>query len=85
MNRKAWPSLSTVSAIEGCNPGSLRPLAYVLDADALNTIFETQSNGNPRTGGCRVGIYNGEYLTVTPLDRPHRVSTHGQTNGHGDW
>lgn len=67
-----------VSAVEGRDPSSLQPLAYVLDPDALDTIFETRSNGKPRTGGslsfvysnCRVTIDNGEYLTLELLETP---------------
>lgn len=67
-----------VSAVEGRKPCSLRPLAYVLDTDALNALFEHRSSGQPRMGGClsfvysdcRVSIDNGEYLTIEPLTRP---------------
>ncbi|WP_228546396.1 HalOD1 output domain-containing protein [Halegenticoccus tardaugens] len=80
-----------VSAVEGREPCSLRPLAYVLDTDALDTLFESRSNGQPRTGGClsfiycgcRVSIDNGEYLTIEPLEKPPRASTDGQSHGSG--
>ncbi|WP_336021843.1 HalOD1 output domain-containing protein [Halobellus salinisoli] len=67
-----------VSAVEGREPCSLRPLACVLDTDALDALFESRANGQPRTGGClsfvysgcRVSIDNGEYLTLQPLESP---------------
>ncbi|WP_254544880.1 HalOD1 output domain-containing protein [Halomarina pelagica] len=67
-----------VSAVEGRELGSLRPLGYVLNPNALDALFEPQSNGQPRTGGClsfiycgcRVSIDNGEYLTIEPLENP---------------
>lgn len=65
-----------VSAVEGREPTSLRPLADVLDPDALDSLFGAQHDGAPRQGGrlsfvyskCRVTIDNGEYLTLDPLD-----------------
>ena len=80
-----------VSAVEGREPGSLRPLAYVLDPDALDALFESRSNGQPRTGGClsfvysgcRVSIDNGEYLSIEPLESVRRVSTDGGAYGNG--
>jgi hypothetical protein len=66
----------SVSAVVGQDPLSLHPLERVLDTDALDALFDHRSNGDPRTGGrlsfvyaeCRVTVYNGEYLTVDPLD-----------------
>ena len=80
-----------VSAVEGQEPCSLRPLAYVLDPDALDALFESRFNGQPRTGGClsfvysgcRVSIDNGEYLSIEPLESVRRVSTDGQSSGNG--
>lgn len=65
-----------VSAVEGREPGSLRPLAEVLDSDALDTLFGPRGDGTPRPGGrltfvysnCRVTVDNGEYLTLHPVD-----------------
>lgn len=79
-----------VSAVEGQKPGSLRPLASVIDPDALDALFETRANGRPRTGGslsfiysgCRVSIDNGEYLTIEPLERLQRPSADGQVPGN---
>ena len=78
-----------VSAVEGRESGSLRPLSDVLDPDALDTLFEPRSNGRPRTGGqlsfiysdCVVTIDNGEYLSLDLLetaryDRQKRKSRH---------
>ncbi|MUV56866.1 hypothetical protein GJ632_05395 [Halogeometricum sp. CBA1124] len=72
-----------VSAVEGREPCSLRPLAYVFDTDALDALFEFRSTGDPRTGGClsfvysdcRVSIDDGEYLSVEPLESLRRAST----------
>lgn len=77
-----------VSAVEGRKPESLPPLAYVLDPDALDALFESRSNGQPRTGGrlsfvysgCRVSIDNGEYLSIEPVRRVHRASTDGESH-----
>lgn len=65
-----------VSAIEGRDPRSLRPLRDVLDPNALDTLFEPRSNGQPRIGGqlsfvysnCVVTVENGEYLSLDLLD-----------------
>ena len=78
-----------VSAVEGREPSSLRPLSDVLDPDALDALFEPRSNGRPRTGGqlsfiysdCVVTIDNGEYLSLDLLetaryDRQERKSRH---------
>jgi hypothetical protein len=78
-----------VSAIEGREPRSLRPLSDVLDPDALDALFEPKSNGQPRIGGqlsfiysnCVVTIDNGEYLFLDLLDtvrydRQERKSSH---------
>lgn len=77
-----------VSAVEGREPDSLRPLAYVLGPDALDALFESRSNGQPRTGGCLSFVYsgccvsidNGEYLSIEPLERVHRASTDGESH-----
>lgn len=70
----------SVSAVEGCEPGTLGPLTDVLNPEALDTLFDSQPDGKPRTGGClsfiyshcRVTIDNGEYLTVQLLENHHR-------------
>lgn len=70
----------TVSAVEGCDPCSLRPLTAVIDPDALDALFESRSDDTARTGGqlsfiysqCRVTVDNGEYLTVQLLENVPR-------------
>jgi len=65
-----------VSAVEGVDERSLRPLAEVLDPDALNALFDSRGDGTPRPGGrltfvyskCSVTVDNGEYLTLHPID-----------------
>lgn len=65
-----------VSAVEGRKPRSLRPLADVLDPDALDALFASRHDDAPRSGGhlsfvyskCVVTIDNGEYLTLQPID-----------------
>lgn len=65
-----------VSAVEGRDPRSLRPLAEVLEPDALNALFDSRGDGTSRPGGrltfvysnCRVTVDNGEYLTLHPID-----------------
>lgn len=67
-----------VSAVEGRDPCSIRPLTDVLDPSALNALFDSRHDGTPRTGGrvsfvfsnCWVSIENGEYLTIHRLDSP---------------
>ncbi|WP_313696032.1 HalOD1 output domain-containing protein [Halorarum halobium] len=79
-----------VSAVEGREPCSLRPLAFVLNPNALDALFESRSNGQPRTGGClsfvysgcRVSIDNGEYLSIEPLESVRRVPTDGGSDGN---
>ena len=77
-----------VSPLDGRESDSLRPLADVLDPDALDALFESRSSGQPRTGGClsfvysgcRISIYNGEYLSLELLERVHRASTDGESH-----
>ncbi|MFD1646843.1 HalOD1 output domain-containing protein [Haloarchaeobius litoreus] len=65
-----------VSAVEGRDPCSLRPLAEIVDPDALDRLFEPQHDGTPRTGGRlsfvyhgqRITVDNGEYLTLRSLE-----------------
>ena len=65
-----------VSAVEGREPCSLRPLANVVNPTALDTLFGPRYDGTPRTGGrlsfvfddCCVTIDNGEYLTLQLLE-----------------
>lgn len=64
-----------VSAVNGCEPESLSPLAEVVDPDALNVIFDGRGVENGRLGGrisfiysdCRITIDNGEYLTIDSI------------------
>lgn len=78
-----------VSAIEGRDPRTLPPLSEVLDPEALDDLFEAQSDGRPRVGGrlsfiysnSAVTIENGEYLSLdlldtTPYDREEPKSSH---------
>ncbi len=65
-----------VSALAGQDPLSLPPLGNVLDTDALDALFDTRSEGTPRTGGqlsfvyngYRVTVENGEYLALEPIE-----------------
>jgi hypothetical protein len=65
-----------VSAVEGREQCSLRPLADVIDPAALDSLFDPRSDGTPRTGGrlsfvynaCCITIDNGEYLTLQLLE-----------------
>lgn len=80
-----------VSAVEGCEPCSLRPLAAVIDPDALDALCAPRADSTPRVGAhfsfiysrCRVTVDNGEYLTVQPLE--HAPGTRdGRTSGRDD-
>ena len=65
-----------VSAVEGREPCSLRPLADVVDPAALDSLFDPRDDGTPRTGGRLSFVYddrcitidNGEYLTFQLLE-----------------
>lgn len=65
-----------VSAVQGREPCSLRPLADVVDLTALDTLFGPRYDGTPRTGGrlsfihdnCHITVDNGEYLTLRLLE-----------------
>lgn len=65
-----------VSAVKGCEPNELGPLAHTVDPNALDALFTAPEDGTPRTGGrvsfvysdCRISVDNGEYLTIEPLD-----------------
>lgn len=69
-----------VSAIENRHPSTLRPLADILDPEALDVLFDPTVDGTPRIGGrlsfvysnCRIAIDNGEFLTLQPLES-HRL------------
>ncbi|MDG5761775.1 hypothetical protein QA600_20855 [Natronococcus sp. A-GB1] len=71
-----------VSAVEGRQPTSMPPLTHVINPDALDALFDSRSNGEPRIGGrlsfiynrCRVTVDNGEYLTIQLLDDCPRVT-----------
>lgn len=64
-----------VSAVEGRDPRSLRPLADVLDPTALDSLFGSPGEDSSGVGGrlrfvysrCWVTIDNGEYLTLEPI------------------
>ena len=64
-----------VSAVNGRDPLSLRPLTEVLDPDALDRLFGSRHDGAPRLAGrltfvyskCCVTVDNGEYLTLQPI------------------
>ncbi|WP_277555704.1 HalOD1 output domain-containing protein [Halobaculum limi] len=68
--------LRAVSAVEGREPRTLRPLADVVDPAALDTLFDPRYDGTPRTGGrlsfvyneCYITVDNGEYLTLQLLE-----------------
>ena len=78
--------VDVVSSAIDRDPRSLRPLAEILDPDALDALFAPRENGEQRPGGevtfvysgCRVTIQNGEYITVQQLhsvnapDQPQR-------------
>lgn len=80
-----------VSAVEGCEPCSLRPLTAVINPDALDVLFASMADDTPRTGGrlsfvysqCRVTVDNGEYLTVQLLENAPRT-TRARTSGQVD-
>ncbi|EJN57472.1 HalOD1 output domain-containing protein [Halogranum rubrum] len=64
-----------VSAVEGVDQRSLRPLTEIIDPDALNVLFGSRGDGTSRPGGrltfvyskCCVTVENGEYLTLYPI------------------
>mgnify|MGYP000430479234 CR=1 FL=1 len=84
---EAGESVSTavirgVSALRGCDPCTIRPLAEVLDPDALDALFDSRADDATRVGGrvsfvynyCRVTVDNGEYLTVQLLETAPRLA-----------
>lgn len=74
--------LRAVSAVTGRKPGSLQPLADVINPDALDALFEPWSDDVPRTGrrlsfnysSCRVTIDNGEFLAIEPFETAGRLT-----------
>ena len=78
-----------VSAVEGREPRSLRPLSDVLNPDALDVLFESRRDGRARVGGqlsfiysnCIVTIDNGEYLTLDHIELA-RFAQRGQKSAH---
>lgn len=81
-----------VSAANGRDPCSLPPLTDVLDPDALDRIFSSQQNGEPRTGGhvsfvyehYRVTVDNGEYITARPIDSQPKAVSDGDADPAGN-
>lgn len=77
-----------VSAVDGREPGSLPPLADVLDPDALDVLFAARTGGSSRRGGrvsfiyvnCRVAIDNGEYLTIQPFETRHHTRSNQESS-----
>jgi hypothetical protein len=65
-----------VSALEGIDPCSLRPLAEVLDPESLDSLFAPRHDDTPRRGGrvsfvyagYEVAVENAEFLTLDPID-----------------
>jgi hypothetical protein len=65
-----------VSAVEGREPCSLRPLADIVAPAALDALFDPRGDGTARTGGrlsivysdCWVTIDDGEYLRLGLLE-----------------
>lgn len=65
-----------VSSTVGRDPCSIRPLAEVLDPDALNTLFSARESGERRQdqtvsftyNECHVMVRNGELVTVQTLE-----------------
>lgn len=78
-----------VSAVDGREPGSLPPLADVLDPDALDMLFAARTDGLPRRGGrvsfiyvnCRVTTDNGEYITIQPFETRHSTRSDQESSG----
>jgi hypothetical protein len=78
-----------VSAVEGRDPQSLRPLADVLEPTALDSLFGSQDDGRSRVGGrltfvysrCWVTVDNGEYLTLEQLESDIRNERSNATDG----
>lgn len=79
--------LRAVSAVEGCDPLSLKPLADVIDTDALDALFAPRHGGTSRSGGqlsfvysnCQVTVEDGERLTLRPL-----AAGSSETNSRGE-
>ncbi len=78
--------IRAVRVFDGRDPCSTRPLAAVVNPDALDALFAERNDGGPRAGGrvsfvyghCRVTVDNGEFLTVQPLQvRPRPVGDGG--------
>lgn len=71
-------SLAVVRAVStylSRDPCSIRPLAGVIDPDALDALFSPQDDGTHRLGGqlsfvysnCKVTIENSEYIAVSSI------------------
>jgi hypothetical protein len=84
--------VDAVSSTVDHDPRSLRPLAEILDPDALDTLFAQRENGDQRPGGevsfiysgCRVTIQNGEYISVQQLDSASSYSQIASTDSRRD-
>lgn len=78
-----------VSALNGCEPCSMRSLTDVVDPDALDALFTERNDEEPRLGRrisfvyehCRVTVDNGESLTVQPLRIRPRPAGGGAPDG----
>ncbi|WP_178917876.1 HalOD1 output domain-containing protein [Natronomonas gomsonensis] len=77
-----------VSAVEGRDPRSLRPLADVLEPAALDSLFGSPGEEFSRPGArlrfvyskCWVTVDNGEYLTLEPFESEIRNERQGVTD-----
>lgn len=72
--------VEAVGSLLGRDPTTLRPLAEILDPDALDALFTHQVGDPPMIGGrvtfvyegCRVTVEAGEYLVVEQIDLESR-------------
>lgn len=79
-----------VSALEGVDPRSLRPLAEVLDPESLDSLFAPTHDDTPRRGGrvsfvyagYEIAVENAEFLTLDPIDYvPNGVRRRASADG----
>ena len=68
--------IDAISSTANRDPASMRPLAEMLDPDALDALFAPRENGEQRPGGevsfiysgYRVTIQNGEFISIRQMD-----------------
>lgn len=74
--------VEVVAATSGTAPSDLRPLFEVVDPDALDQLFQSETGGSPPSNAVRVSLrYEGCRVTVYPDGRTVASLLDGDSTG----